>query len=84
MSSKLVGAAAVLIGGIMLSQPALSAHRARNHHAPAIQQPARIACTVGGCIPIPAACIPVPGRTFSDEPTGYDVIVCPQGVSPYR
>ena len=66
---------------------------ARSHHRSHVPQghatatappPARIACTVLGCQPIPAACTPVPGRTISGLPTGYDVIVCPPGVQPLR
>jgi hypothetical protein len=62
-----------------------SAHRSHSsrHHAMA-QPQARIACTVVGCQPIPGACTPVPGRTWSGLPTGYDVIVCPPGVWPLK
>ena len=62
-----------------------SQHRSHSsrHHTVA-QSPARIACTVLGCQPIPTACTPVPGRTWSGLPTGYDVIVCPPGVSPLK
>jgi len=62
-------------------------YRHRSHssqHRAAARAPARIACTVLGCQPIPAACTPVPGRTWSGLPTGYDVIVCPPGVQPLR
>ena len=62
-----------------------SQHRGHSsRHNTVAQQPARIACTVLGCQPIPAACTPVPGRTWSGLPTGYDVIVCPPGVSPLK
>jgi hypothetical protein len=59
-------------------------HSSRHHPVSATPPPARIACTVVGCQPIPAACTPVPGRTWSGLPTGYDVIVCPPGVQPLR
>jgi hypothetical protein len=54
------------------------AHQA-SRHAPTQPQ---IACTVLGCMPIPAACHPVEGRTSGGIPTGFDVIVCPPGVWP--
>jgi hypothetical protein len=59
-------------------------HLPRSHATATAQPPSRIACTVLGCQPIPAACTPVPGRTISGLPTGYDVIVCPPGVWPLR
>jgi hypothetical protein len=59
-------------------------HPFRHHTVSTVQPPARIACTVLGCQPIPGACTPVPGRTWSGLPTGYDVVVCPPGVSPLR
>jgi hypothetical protein len=37
----------------------------------------QIACTVGGCVPVPPGCGQVPGKTFDGEPTAFDVIVCP-------
>jgi len=43
-------------------------YRHRSHssqHRAAARAPARIACNVLGCQPIPAACTPVPGRTWS-------------------
>src|SRR6516225_4762440 len=60
-------------------------HTARHRHPPlSVQPPARVACTVLGCQPIPGSCTPVPGRTPGGLPTGYDVIVCPPGVWPLR
>jgi len=44
----------------------------------AAQPPSRIACTVLGCQPIPAACTPVGGKTRGGLPTGYDIILCPR------
>ena len=45
---------------------------------------AQIACTVSGCVPIPAGCRRVPGRSPDGSPSGFDRIVCPPGVQPYR
>jgi hypothetical protein len=58
-------------------------HLPQPHATATAQPPSRIACTVLGCQPIPATCAPVPGRTRSGLPTGYDVIVCPPGVWPF-
>jgi hypothetical protein len=76
--------------GLLLA-PASAAHARNNQHRShssprhaVAPPPARIACTVLGCQPIPGACTPVPGRTLSGLPTGYDVVVCPPGVSPLR
>jgi hypothetical protein len=49
----------------------------RHHPIVPTQPQGQIACTEGGCQRIPAACTPVPGRTWRGTPTGYDVIVCP-------
>jgi hypothetical protein len=84
--------AALLTVG-MLTAPAMTtiaassqhrSHSSRHHIVTTAQPPARIACTAVGCEPIPAACVPVPGRTWSGLPTGYDVIVCPPGIQPLR
>jgi hypothetical protein len=82
--------AAVLATGSLLASHsnALARSHQRSHlpqpHATAtVRPPSRIACTVLGCQPIPAACTPVPGKTRSGLPTGYDVIVCPPGVWPF-
>jgi hypothetical protein len=48
------------------------------------QPRAQIACTVVGCIPVPAGCVPRAGRTWSGLPSGFDVIVCPPGGRPLR
>jgi hypothetical protein len=44
----------------------------------------QIACTVLGWSPVPAGCVPRPGRTWSGLPSGFDVIVCPPGARPRR
>jgi hypothetical protein len=38
---------------------------------------AQIACLPGGCQPIPKGCLREPGRTFTGEMTGFDMIACP-------
>jgi hypothetical protein len=48
------------------------------------QPRSQIACTVLGCSPVPAGCVPRPGRTWSGLPSGFDVIVCPPGGRPVR
>lgn len=48
------------------------------------QPRSQIACTVVGCIPVPAGCVPRPGRTWSGLPSGFDVIVCRPGARPVR
>jgi hypothetical protein len=53
-------------------------------HAARPAAPERVACTVLGCQPIPAACIPKEEHSFGGTPTGYDTIVCPPGVWPFR
>jgi hypothetical protein len=37
----------------------------------------QIACTILGCAPIPRNCRVGTGYNWRDEPTGYDVAVCP-------
>jgi len=81
---------ALLTAGILLAPASVACARSDRHPShsspqhTAAQPPARIACTVLGCQPIPAACTPVPGRTRSGLPSGYDVIVCPPGIWPLR
>jgi len=63
---------------------ALAAKPVHRHHPVQAAAPQRIACTVLGCAPIPAQCMPQGGKTLGGLPTGYDVIVCPPGVQPLR
>jgi hypothetical protein len=90
MRSSAATIAALLAAGTLIASASTATaaksqtHSSRHHAVSATQPPARIACTVVGCQPIPAACTPVPGRTWSGLPTGYDVIVCPPGVQPLR
>jgi len=44
----------------------------------------QIACTVSGCVTIPGGCHRVPGRSSDGSPSGFDRIVCPPGIQPYR
>jgi hypothetical protein len=84
MKSKMIAAAALAVaGGVVLAQPADAAHRAKYHRVAAAQGQ-QIACTVLGCMPIPAACTPVAGKTPGGIPTGFDVIVCPPGIWPLK
>jgi hypothetical protein len=89
MRSKVLIIAAALLCGVFL-QPARSqgqmTHSVHNKHrgVAAAQPEQRIACTVLGCMTIPAVCEPVAGKTPGGLPTGYDVIVCPPGVWPLK
>src|ERR1700685_166813 len=76
--------AVLVVAGVMAcAGPALAAHKPKHHRAAAAPQQ-QIACTVIGCMPIPAACNPVAGKTPGGRPTGFDVIVCPPGVWPLK
>ena len=76
---KLLASLSVFL--ILLSSGAANA-RVRAH-ARRVASPQRVACTVLGCQPIPAACMPKEEHTFSGIPTGYDTIICPPGVWPF-
>jgi hypothetical protein len=39
--------------------------------------PNQIACTVGGCHPIPPGCRPQTAYNWDGIPTGFDIVVCP-------
>jgi hypothetical protein len=73
---------------VFLTSPIAFARADRSHlnrhAATAARPPVQIACTVLGCQPVPAECMPVPGRTRSGLPTGYDVIVYPPSIRPLR
>lgn len=47
--------------------------RSMTHQA----EPAQIACLPSGCQPIPKGCLREPGRTFTGEMSGFDMIACP-------
>jgi hypothetical protein len=56
----------------------LSAHAATAKHKTPASQP-QIACTDVGCLPVPRGCTPTGGKTLDGTPTGFDVMVCPDG-----
>lgn len=73
--------AAFLFG--LAAAPAISAPR--RHAVRQRPQPQeRIACTVLGCQPVPPGCGSTYGRTLGGTPTGFDVVVCPPGIAPFR
>lgn len=55
-----------------------SAHAASARHKVRVAPP-QIACTDVGCLPVPLGCTPSGGKTFDGAPTGFDVMVCPDG-----
>jgi hypothetical protein len=57
----------------------LSAQAAPHHKARAAQPQPQIACTDVGCLPVPRGCTPTGGKTLDGTPTGFDVMVCPDG-----
>jgi hypothetical protein len=72
-------AAAVLLGG----QPAGAAIKQHRHHGSVSPPAARaqaaqpeIACTKGGCIPVPPGCHAAMGHSPNGTPTSFDVAVC--------
>jgi len=82
MRPKFVAAVVLLASGAaVFVEPAYSANwtRSHHHHAVAAQPERHIACTVAGCVPVPAACGQTYGTTPNGIPTGFDVIVCPPG-----
>lgn len=87
--------AAIALAAISAAPCAPAASASRHHVArryprprgPAVVRPypqQRIACTVLGCNPVPAGCGSTYGRTLGGTPTGYDVVVCPPGIQPFR
>jgi hypothetical protein len=60
----------------------MSAQAATKHdrvaHQTLAYQP-QIACTDVGCLPVPRGCFPTGGKTFGGSPSGFDVMVCPDG-----
>jgi hypothetical protein len=80
MKRVLLVAAALAIP--MSAQAATKHHPAWHHpasHQTLASQP-QIACTAVGCLPVPRGCSPTGGKTFDGLPTGFDVMVCPDGV----
>jgi hypothetical protein len=85
----LIAAAALACGAGLFSQAALGQQQMtqsvpKHRGVAAVQPEQRTACTVLGCMTIPAVCEPVAGKTPGGLPTGYDVIVCPPGVWPLK
>jgi hypothetical protein len=83
MKRKLAVLSVSIVTALMLAQSADAARRVRHHAVPAAAPQRQIACTVLGCMPIPPECHPIGGKTPGGIPTGYDVIVCPPGRSPW-
>jgi hypothetical protein len=70
---------AVVSALAILCAPADAAKNHRNKHHGAQKTYAaepQIACTVGGCMPVPRGCHPEMGYTPDGTPTGFDVTVC--------
>jgi len=80
---EMLGIAACLgAWALLFGSTAHSAHRPHSHGLAAPKAQPQIACTVLGCMLIPAACRPIGGKTPGGIPTGYDVILCPPEVWP--
>jgi hypothetical protein len=74
MKTLLIIAAAL---AVPMTAQAATTRQSAPHQAPYSQ--AQIACTDVGCLPVPKGCYPTGGKTFSGSPTGFDVMVCPDG-----
>jgi hypothetical protein len=61
--------------------PALADAKPPKQRRVQAQPQTQIACTELGCHPVPPGCTPRPGRTWSGMPSGFDVVVCPGGVT---
>jgi hypothetical protein len=83
MNGRALVMTALLTAGLLLAPFSAGFARSNQHHSHSSGRHAvtatqgQIACTQLGCERIPAACTPVPGRTWRGTPTGFDVIVCP-------
>jgi hypothetical protein len=66
---------------IALAIPVAAQATTKYNHAQQAANQQRIACTDVGCLPISSNCHPAGGKTLSGLPTGYDVVVCPNGTS---
>ncbi len=84
MVSRLIFAALLAASTAALASPALAKKTAKHHHVVAAAPQQQIACTVIGCMPIPRECTPVGGKTPGGKPTGFDVIMCPEGTWPLK
>lgn len=63
---------------ILTSAPALAAKKKVRQPA---QPSGQIACTEMGCHPVPRGCHPQTGYTWDGTPSGFDVVVCPGGIT---
>ena len=74
-------AIALIVAALVLPTAAQAATKHPRHHATHVAranaQP-QIACTDVGCIPVRPGCYPTGGKTFSGNPSGFDVMVCPR------
>jgi hypothetical protein len=68
--------AAVVLALALMPASAASRHNKRHSQAATAAQP-QIACTDVGCIPVPSGCHPAIGYAPNGNPTGFDVVVCP-------
>jgi hypothetical protein len=57
----------------------MSAQAAQHHRAQEAAYQPQIACTEVGCLPVPRGCSPTGGKRLDGTPTGFDVMVCPDG-----
>jgi hypothetical protein len=67
---------------LLLIAPGLALAK-KKHRRAAPQAQQQIACTFNGCVRVPRGCYQRPGKTWTDEPTGMDEIVCLPGVQPF-
>jgi hypothetical protein len=74
---------ALLVAAVIIALPTVAAN-AREPRQRDTGGQGQIACTISGCVTIPRGCVRVPGRTPDGSPSGFDVIVCPPGIQPYR
>lgn len=72
---KLWTALLVFAATVAMALPAAAA-RKKPQQTPRPQQ--YIACTPAGCHPTPPGCHPEIGFDPWGNPTGYDIVVCPQ------
>ncbi len=79
MKATIAFAAALAILALPTVADAASKRDQRAGYGANARSPAQIACTQYGCLPVPRGCRREAGRTYSDMPSGFDVITCPTG-----